>query len=83
MLLDQVLDADSDEPPNFRSLLLLFLMSLCANTAGCAAMNYDTVIKDSVRGEVVAEKVEYAGRMGKINMKLYLQIVSRYVKIFI
>jgi len=63
MLLDQVLDADSDEPPNFRSLLLLFLMSLCANTAGCAAMNYDTVIKDSVRGEVVAEKVEYAGQI--------------------
>ena len=63
MLLDQVLDADSDEPPNFRSLLVLFLISLCTNTVSCAAVNYDTVIKDSVRGEVVTEKVEYAGRI--------------------
>jgi len=54
MLMDRVLDSESDEPPNIRTLLVLFLVSVCVNTTVGAAIDHDTIVDDK-NVEVVEE----------------------------
>jgi len=50
----RVLDSESDEPPNLRTLLVLFLVSVCVNTTVGAAIDHDTIVDDK-NVEVVEE----------------------------
>ena len=68
MLMDRVLDSESDEPPNLRTLLVLFLVSVCVNTTVGAANDHDTIVDDK-NVEVVEE---VAGRifLGECNVNV-------------
>jgi len=61
MLMDQVLGSESEEPPSFRTLLVLLLVGVCINTTAGAAIDHDTIVDDKNVGDV--EKADTAGKL--------------------
>lgn len=57
MLFGLVLDADSDEPPNFRTLLLVCLISVGINNAAAAPTNKETIADDQ-KQNIVGDAME-------------------------
>ena len=53
MLLGQVLEADADEPPNFRTLLLLLVISASINNVAGAVTKRVDVVQDEESGNLV------------------------------
>ena len=68
--MDRVLDSESDEPPNLRTLLVLFLVSVCVNTTVGAAIDHDTIVDD--KNVEVVEEAGIAGRifLGECNVNV-------------